>query len=175
MFLCYENLTIRNAAPADALLLETWWNDGRVMAHAGFPRGTGENAADIAAKIAQETDKSRRLILELDGRPIGEMNYGPNDENSAWLGVKICDLSQQERGYGKIYLSMLIRWLFDTAGYQRVTVDTNLHNKRAQHVYQRLGFKRVDVRENTWTGQLGEPQTFLDYQLVPEDFVDFAK
>ncbi len=175
MFLCYENLTIRNAAPADALLLETWWNDGRVMAHAGFPRGTGENAADIAAKIAQETDKSRRLILELDGRPIGEMNYGPNDENSAWLGVKICDLSQQERGYGKIYLSMLIRWLFDTAGYRRVTVDTNLHNKRAQHVYQRLGFKRVDVRENTWTGQLGEPQTFLDYQLVPEDFVDFAK
>lgn len=32
----YENLTIRQAEVADAEQLAAWWNDGAVMAHAGF-------------------------------------------------------------------------------------------------------------------------------------------
>ncbi len=37
----YENLTIRQAEVADAKQLTAWWNDGAVMAHAGFPNGLG--------------------------------------------------------------------------------------------------------------------------------------
>ena len=37
----YENLTIRPAEIADAKQLACWWNDGAVMAHAGFPNGIG--------------------------------------------------------------------------------------------------------------------------------------
>ena len=37
----YENLTIRQAEVADAKQLAAWWNDGAVMAHAGFPNGLG--------------------------------------------------------------------------------------------------------------------------------------
>lgn len=37
----YENLTIRQAEVADAKQLAAWWNDGAVMAHAGFPDGLG--------------------------------------------------------------------------------------------------------------------------------------
>lgn len=176
MVLNYKNFTIRNASPADAPQLAAWWNNGRLMAHAGFPNGTGEKAEDIAARIARETEESRRLILELDGTPIGEMNYGPNEDGeSAWLGVKICELSQQERGYGKILLSMLIRWLFETAGYQRVTVDPDQENLRSRHVYERLGFRPVRLRENAWTDQMGISRSYVDYELRPESFVDFAK
>jgi hypothetical protein len=32
-------LLLRQAAPADAPVLHAWWNDGAVMAHAGFPGG----------------------------------------------------------------------------------------------------------------------------------------
>lgn len=39
MHLQYRDLAIRNAAPADVPLLVKWWNDGAVMAHAGFPNG----------------------------------------------------------------------------------------------------------------------------------------
>ena len=37
----YENLTIRQAEVDDAKQLAAWWNDGAVMAHAGFPNGLG--------------------------------------------------------------------------------------------------------------------------------------
>ena len=42
MLLKYRNLTIRDAVVQDAEQLAQWWNDGRVMAHAGFPNGTGD-------------------------------------------------------------------------------------------------------------------------------------
>ena len=37
----YKNLTIRNATVDDAAILADWWNDGTIMAHAGFPDGLG--------------------------------------------------------------------------------------------------------------------------------------
>lgn len=175
MLLKYNNLTIRNATVGDAPQLEKWWNDGKVMAHAGFPLGTGEKAEEIAERIAQDTDEDRRLILELNGRPVGEMGYGKEGPETVGIGIKICDFSLHDRGLGKQYLSMLIRSLFGNFGYKKVVLDTNLKNKRAQHVYERLGFKKVRIRENSWTDQLGELQSAVDYELVPEDFVDFAK
>ena len=41
MMIRYGNLTIRQADVADAKQLTAWWNDGEVMAHAGFPYGLG--------------------------------------------------------------------------------------------------------------------------------------
>ena len=175
MLLKHKNLTIRNASPTDAPQLEAWWNDGTVMAHAGFPLGTGEKAEEIAARIAQDTDEGRRLILELSGRAIGEMNYGREDAESAWIGIKICDFSLHGQGLGKQYLSMLIRALFEDLSYRKIVLDTNQKNLRAQHVYERLGFRRVWVHEDAWTDQLGELQSSAGYELLPENFVDFAK
>ena len=36
MFIRNNNLTIRNATSNDASILCKWWNDGKVMAHAGL-------------------------------------------------------------------------------------------------------------------------------------------
>ena len=41
MYLCHKHLIIRDALVSDAALLCRWWNDGAVMAHAGFPNGLG--------------------------------------------------------------------------------------------------------------------------------------
>lgn len=37
MKIIYNDLCIRNAEGKDCEQLATWWNDGSVMAHAGFP------------------------------------------------------------------------------------------------------------------------------------------
>lgn len=175
MLLNFENLTIRNAASADAEQLAAWWNDGTIMAHAGFPNGLGKSAEEIAEQIAGDTDENRRLMIEMDGKPIGEMSYRLAGEKTAEIGIKICDFSQQEKGLGKKLLSMLIASLFRDFGYQKIILDTNLNNKRAQHVYEKLGFKKLRVNENSWRNQLGELQSSVDYEMYPEDFVDFAK
>lgn len=51
MLIQYKNLTLRNATIQDTELLSSWWNDGAVMAHAGFPNGTGQTAFEIAERI----------------------------------------------------------------------------------------------------------------------------
>lgn len=174
MRLCFRDLTIRNAEGTDAAQLCAWWNDGRVMAHAGFPNGLGTTAEKIAASLATDSDDTRRrLIIEYRGRPIGEMNYRLTDAKTAEIGIKICDFSMQEKGLGRMFLSMLCQALFGR-GCEKIALDTNLNNLRAQHVYELLGFQKLGVRYDCWEDQLGRPQSAVDYALTPETFHDFT-
>lgn len=174
MLLTYENLTIRDAAPADAPLLCQWWNDGRVMAHAGFPNGLNTTPEAIAQSLCGDTDDThRRLIIEVDGTPVGEMNYRNKGNHIAEIGIKICAFDRQEKGHGTLFLRMLISGLF-SAGYEKIILDTNVKNTRAQHVYEKLGFQRLRINHNAWKDQLGALQSSVDYELLKSDFTPLA-
>lgn len=164
------NLRIREVVAADAPLLCRWWNDGNVMAHAGFPNGLGTTEGEVLRLLTSGEPSQHRFILEADSRPIGEMNYRQINPKTAEIGIKICDFSLHGKGYGTRFLRLLITYLFKEKGYERVVLDTNVKNVRAQHVYEKLGFRRVGVRENAWRDQLGELQSFIDYELTPADF-----
>ncbi len=268
MWLQYQDLIIRNALAEDAQQLAAWWNDGSIMAHAGFPNGVGKSVQDIADSLQKDSDVTqrrlivqidrtpigemnyrtagrgiaeivgksvqdiadslqkdsdvtqRRLIVQIDRTPIGEMNYRTAGRGIAEIGINLCESSTQNRGLGKILLSMLISSLFsdmgyqkirlDTdlrntraqhvyeqesstqnrglgkillsmlisslfsdMGYQKIRLDTDLRNTRAQHVYEQLGFTKLRVNENSWTDQLGEQRSSVDYELIPENFICF--
>lgn len=176
MLLKHKNLVIRNAVATDAEQLASWWNDGNIMAHAGFPNGTGQTAQSIADSLETDTDDTRRrLIIEIDNTAVGEMNYRNKDNGIVEIGINICDFSKQDKGCGKILLSMLINSLFTDLEYKKVILDTNLKNKRAQHVYEQLGFRKLRINENSWTNQVGELQSSIDYELYQSDFNNFAK
>lgn len=176
MLLKHNNLTIRNATVNDIEQLAKWWNDGAVMAHAGFPNGTGQTETEIANSLKNDSDNlHRRLIIEVDKIPVGEMNYCNKGNDTAEIGIKICDFSLHDKGLGKVLLSILISALFSDLGYKRILVDTNLNNKRAQHVYEELGFRRLQVRVNSWKNQIGELQSSIYYELRQKDFINFAK
>ena len=179
-------LCIKNAEQEDCKQLVSWWNDGAVMAHAGFPNGLGTNEEKVQKQIAADSDDTRRhLVIWYDGNRIGEMSYAnlgdsleetgedTIENRTADIGIKICNPTFQEKGLGKIVLSMLIRELF-SRGYTKIVLDTNLKNKRAQHVYERLGFQKVNIRMDAWIDQVGEKQSVVDYELTKEHFVDFA-
>lgn len=170
----YEKIAIRNALPEDAPLLARWWNDGAVMAHAGFPKGLGTTAEKIAAGLADDTDETRRrMILLWDTTPIGEMVYRNIGSRTADIGIKICERSFQEKGIGRIALSLLVQYLFDN-GYTKIVLDTNLNNTRAQHVYEKLGFQRLRVNPDSWQNQLGQWESSVDYALTADTFTNFA-
>ena len=175
MLLRHGELFIRNAEPADAARLAAWWNDGRVMAHAGFPLGLGLSAETVAEQLAAGSEESGRvLLIAYQDRPIGEMNYRNLGDGSAEIGIKICESAFQNRGLGRVLLSLLIRALFER-GCSRIVLDTNLKNVRAQHVYELLGFEKLRVNENSWRDQLGESQSSVDYALTPDRFRDHAR
>lgn len=197
MYIHNSNFTIRDATADDAAQLAEWWNDGEVMAHAGFPLGLGTTAGKIAESLIRDRDDTRRrLIIEVDSVRVGEMSYRRVDdtclsENSgsdipfdkakslsdvcptAEIGIKICDPAYQNRGLGKKLLCMLISELF-RVGYQKIVLDTNLNNTRAQHVYEQLGFRRLRVNVDSWRDQLNRLQSSVDYELRPSDFTGAA-
>ena len=165
----YKNLTVRDALAEDAEQLAAWWNDGAVMAHAGFPNGLGITAEKVIAGLGHG-----RLILMENERLIGEASYRKVGEGIAEIGIKICETDCQNRGLGRIILSMLISWLFKQ-GFEKIVLDTNLTNLRAQHVYESLGFKKLRVNIDSWVDQLGNKQSAVDYELTEDYFVDYRK
>lgn len=163
-------LCIRSAREDDAALLCAWWNDGAVMAHAGFPNGLGITPERVREQIRAESDDTvRRFLIEIDGEAAGEMSYRHRGD-AADIGIKICVPQLRERGHGRRLLTMLITMLFDEKGYQTIVLDTNLKNRRAQHVYELLGFRRVRVEHGGFVDQLGEAQDVVYYELTREAF-----
>lgn len=175
MHLTHGEIVIRTALPEDAAQLCIWWNDGSVMEHAGFPNGLGTTIEKEARVLAAQRDEiSRRHMIEYAGRPIGEMNYRNQGGGIAEIGIKICERDMQDKGLGKVILSMFIGGLFHELGYKTIILDTNTNNLRAQHVYERLGFKKVRVNIDSWTDQLGRKQSSVDYELTPDGFISFC-
>lgn len=168
MYLHQNELTIRDALPADAPLLCRWWNDGKVMEHAGFPQGLGTSVEKITHKLLEPDNRTHLLIIESEGLPIGEMNWRREESDHAEIGIKICESDRQEKGFGSRLIAMLCRDLFANRGIARITLNTMLENQRAQHVYEKLGFVKTGVRENCWRDQTGKLRTAVDYQLLPQ-------
>lgn len=181
MKLTQHEFSLRSALPADAVILTRWWNDGAVMAHAGFPLGLGTTVEQTCAGIlARDASRGQLLILEINGHPVGEANFTLQGE-AAEIGIKICEANYQNKGYGSQFLRMLLGYLFAEQAtengepVQRIILDTNLNNIRAQHVYEKLGFRRVGVRKGSWQNQLGEWQSAVDYELTRHDFAPEGK
>lgn len=170
----YNEITIRNATTDDAGQLCKWWNDGAIMAHAGFPNGLGTSIEEVAAQIRKESDETtRRHIILFDDTAIGEMNYRNTGNKTCEIGIKICDTDWQNKGLGKIILSLFIDGLFNEFGYEKILLDTNLNNKRAQHVYEQLGFQKVRTNIDSWKDQLGNFQSSIDYELTKQYFISY--
>jgi hypothetical protein len=55
VMIVFENIKIRYATLEDAEILCRWWNDGAVMAHAGFPDGLNTTEEKIRELISKET------------------------------------------------------------------------------------------------------------------------
>ena len=100
----YGDLLIRDATVDDAEQLCIWWNDGKVMEHAGFPKGLGITVDTIKKQIMDKQtgnlSKNQRHIIIYKNRPIGEMNYREVDLDTCEIGIKICDFSMQNKGLG---------------------------------------------------------------------------
>ncbi len=173
-----DNIVIRSATINDAVQLNKWWNDGKVMEHAGFPRGLGESLEDTIKNIrGWEGKLSQLCVIEIDGKLVGELNYRIKGDNAVYPGWKICDFSYQNQGYGPKIIRMLFEFLFTDEAInskfpiEKIVLDTMLENKRAQHVYEnKIGARKIGIRKDCWKDQNGKLRTVVDYELSKEEF-----
>ena len=171
------NILIRSAIDTDAKILTSWWNDGNVMAHAGFPNGLNTTVEEVSIIIKKNQNSlSQTCMIEVDSKSVGECNYRLNN-CFAEIGIKICDTNYQNKGLGSKVLQMLISFIFTdkainkSSKIEKIILDTNVKNLRAQHVYEKLGFKKVRTNVDSWKNQLGELQTSIDYELTFEEYL----
>jgi RimJ/RimL family protein N-acetyltransferase len=171
----HDNLLIRSARLEDADILTKWWNDGIVMAHAGFPLGLGTTIEKTILLIEENKHHiSQICIILIDSIKIGELNYRiKNDE--AEIGIKICETAYQNQGYGTKILKMLISFLFEALKVNKIILDTNLKNERAQNTYLKLGFKKVRTNIDAWKDQLGNMQSSVDFEMTKLDYMNKEK
>lgn len=164
MIIQHKDLLIRNANISDVQMLCDWWNDGSIMSHAGFPKGLGIKCEEIETQGI--------FIIEYKNKPIGEMSFRNKGEGIAEIGIKICDLKNQNKGIGTTIIKLFIRCLFEVYKFEKITLDTNLNNKRAQKVYEKIGFTKVRINYDAWKNQVGDLQSSVEYELKKEDFTE---
>jgi RimJ/RimL family protein N-acetyltransferase len=163
-----QKLTLRSAIEQDAIQLTKWWNDGQVMAHAGFPKGLNVKVYDIKKKINKmncNVMKEQLFMILYDDINIGEMHYRI-DEQGANIGIKICDFTFHNKGLGTEALRILISFLFEKIKVKRIYLDTNVRNINAQKTYEKLGFNKIGLSSDVFIDQLGIPQSCYDYELI---------
>lgn len=174
------SLSICPVRPGDAPRLNAWWNDGAVMTHAGFPEGLGQSLAETRAHIRDIINAPDRglWMMLYDGAAIGESSFRVLAGGIVECGWKICEADYQNRGIGTAAIRLTLMHYFTDPGFRAlhpVTAavwDTNLNNLRAQKVYeQKIGAKRLGVRENSWKDQRGAWQSAVDYRLERDTFL----
>ena len=84
----------------------------------------------------------------VDRRPVGSLDFHEVDaiNGSAGLGIIVGDPADTGHGYGSDALATLISFGFDELRLERIWLDVNEGNERAERLYERLGF----VREATF-------------------------
>lgn len=173
-----DKIIIRSANIDDASQLNKWWNDGRVMEHAGFPKGLGQSLEETIDNIRNWEGKLSQLcIIEIDGKAVGELSYRIKGDGAAYPGWKICDFSYQNQGFGPKIITMLLEFLFKDSNINskfpidRVVWDTILENKRAQYIYEnKIGARQIGIQENAWKDQEGNWRTSVEYEISREEF-----
>ena len=200
MLIKYQNLTIRNAVPADAKQLCAWYNDGNIMAQFGYPNGMGleyKPPEEIPQDNAADNTDDNLHIIELDGNPIGEMNYRNfcypdgiieldgkpineadyrNMERAIEPGIKICDLSARDKGYGTKLLTMFFDALFRYYGCEKIILDTDLKNERAQYVYEKkLGFRRLGIHKDVSLDESEYYASVVYFEMNKADWIASQK
>lgn len=164
-----KEVLIRSAQIEDAKILNTWWTDGEVMAHAGLPKGTGESLEETKESI--RTFKGFLCIIEIEGEKVGELSFHP-DRQGFDPGWKICDTAHQNKGYGPRIINLVLNYIFTNyPAEDKITWDTLEDNTRAQHVYEKkIGAKRRALLKDHYIDQEGKPRGVVEYEITREDF-----
>lgn len=128
-----------------------WWDS----------RGAEVSAAELLADDPTVTV----FAIEVDGELAGSIQYSEELEpDYRHAGIDIFMSSRfQGRGMGTDAVRTMARYLLDVRGHHRLTIDPAAANKRAIHVYAKVGFRPVGVMRRYERGQDG---TFHDGLLM---------
>lgn len=173
-----NQLEIREANETDIPTLISWWANGDLMHHVGFPNGIQTDIEQLRTELIKQSlnveNRCRFIIFKKKNhKAIGELSFNHLDlqNRSCEIGIKICEIDEQGKGYGEEALRGFLTYLFKTYKLHRIYLDTLLENKRAQQLYQKLGFKTIGIARDIWVDSQGNYRSTVLMDLLESDYL----
>ncbi len=132
----------------------------------------GENEVRLRARLEEE-DEGVGLVIEVDGRLIGFLQYFEEtdpDYRHASIDITLHP-AWCNRGLYTDALRTVARHLFEDRGHHRLTIDPSLANLRAIAAYRKIGFKDVGVMRRYERANDGTWRDSLLMDLLAEELV----
>jgi RimJ/RimL family protein N-acetyltransferase len=123
---------------------------------------------------AHNSQDHRRLLFSVNnknGQVLGSITLREIDRrHSARLGITLGPQFVSQ-GYGTEALSLFLDYYFTELGFAKMLLDVTAHNRRAVHVYDKLGFKTMEEKERPAGGKVAR-QVFKnpDYRHIRQFF-----
>lgn len=173
-----NKIMVRPVQLEDASILVKWWNDGNLMKHVGFSKGLNTNIDKVKMQISKQNDNKIKMFIIYDAinkQPIGELSFGELDltNKSCRIGIKICEVNLQGKGYGHHSLCEFIKYLFSYYNLEKIFIDTFLSNNRAVNLYKKIGSEVIEIKKSFWTNPEGISYDVIFFQLAKNKFFNY--
>ncbi len=112
------------------------------------PKPLAQMEQEFEANVADPDPTVVRMIIEAEGRAIGDIDLFHVDQRSrnAVVGLGIWREEDRGRGYGTDALRAMLRWAFRHLNLHRIELSVEPDNLQAVRVYEKLGFVREGMR-----------------------------
>ena len=162
-------VTVRPGRPADVAALSS------ILAEESVSRwwGPPEPPDDILAKIVGDDEETVLLVIEVDGRVAGGIEYSEqNHPQYRHAGIDIyLSGRHQGRGIGATAIALVARYLFEHREHHRITIDPAAENTRAIRCYEKVGFRPVGILRQYERGGDGEYHDGLLMDMLRDELV----
>jgi RimJ/RimL family protein N-acetyltransferase len=150
-----ERVYLRPLEPDDADIVQRWYEDARVQTLMGDPPiSLARRRQRYEKSVADDgPDVLRFVICQLDDdRPIGRTDLFDIDRENGSLafGIAIGEPALWGQGLGTDAVNAITDYAFGQLRMERVWLDTDESNLRAQAAYAKAGFIREGVLRRAW-------------------------
>jgi RimJ/RimL family protein N-acetyltransferase len=160
-----ERVYLRPLEPEDAEIVHRWYEDTRIQTLMGDPPLSlaGRRRRYEDAVKGDGADVFRFVICMLDDdQAIGRIDLFEIDRQngSCAFGITIGDPELWGQGLGTDAVNAIVDFAFGQLRMERVWLDTDDHNERAQAVYLKAGFtlegrfRRAFYQDGRWSDDL---------------------
>ena len=110
-------------------------------------------------------------IIEVNGNPIGLIGLLSIKDHQAEFYITIGETKYKGKGIARKASQLLLDNAFNNLGLSKVYLYTEVQNKKAQRLFDKLGFRIKDIEVNRITNR-GQPVSRFYYELGKFEYIN---
>lgn len=173
-----ERVYLRPLESTDIELVHRWYQDARVSMLMGDPPislAARKLRYEEAVKAADPDVFRFMICLLVDDRRIGRTDLFDLDRQngSCAFGITLGEPELWGQGFGTDAVNALVDFAFGQLRMERVWLDTDVHNERAQAAYTKAGFtqegrfRRAFYQDGRWSDDLRMAMLRDEWDALP--------